>query len=87
MGNVAQLAPAGATRTGTAPSWSGLKLWQGAVLLGLSAWLYAPIMGRLAQQWWTDPNFSHGFFVPAFAAFVVWQEWKRLIALPRSSSL
>jgi len=87
MGNVSQFAQAIAPRTQTDPKWNGLNLWQGAVLLGLGAWLYAPILGRLAQQWWNDPNFSHGFFVPAFAAFVVWRDRKRLIALPRSSSL
>lgn len=87
MGNVVQLAPAVAPRTGTPPAWRGLKVWQVALLLGLGAWLYVPILGRLAEQWWTDPNFSHGFFVPAFAAFIVWQDRQRLIALPRSSSL
>ena len=29
-------------------------------------------------QWWRDPNFSHGFLVPLFSAFVIWRERERL---------
>jgi exosortase len=32
----------------------------------------------LIGQWWSDPNFSHGFFVPLFSALIVWQERGRL---------
>jgi exosortase len=32
----------------------------------------------LAAQWWHAPNFSHGFFVPAFSAYVVWLHRGRL---------
>lgn len=60
--------------------------WQAAVLAGLVAWLYSSILFRLALQWWTDPNFSHGFFVPAFSIFVLWQNRAKLLALPRSPS-
>jgi exosortase len=55
--------------------------WQTAILLLLAGWLYAPILLRLVQQWWSDPNFSHGFFVPAFAAFVLWQDRSRLASI------
>jgi exosortase len=58
-----------------------LTSWQTATLLALVGLLYAPILVRLVQQWWSDPNFSHGFFVPAFAGFVVWQERSRLAAM------
>jgi exosortase len=61
--------------------------WQAVVLLGLIGWLYASILGRLVGQWWNDPNFSHGFFVPAFALFVLWQDRSRLTSLPRAPSL
>lgn len=86
VGNVAQVAPAVAPARQSISNWAGLKLWQLGLLLGLAAWLYVPILFRLAHQWWTDPNFSHGFFVPAFAAYVVWQERKRIADVPRSPS-
>jgi exosortase len=66
--------------------WRKLAGWRTAILLILIAWLYAPIAGRLVHQWSTDPNFSHGFFVPAFSAFVVWQDRVRLAALRRAPS-
>src|SRR5579863_217367 len=55
--------------------------WQTATLLALVGLLYAPILVRLVGQWWSDPNFSHGFFVPAFAGFVLWQDRSRLAAI------
>ena len=45
-----------------------------------------PTLVHLIGQWWNDPNYSHGFFVPLFSAFVIWQERGRLSALsPRPS--
>ena len=55
--------------------------WYLGVLAFLVGWLYLPIIGRLAVQWWHDPNFSHGFFVPAFAGFVLWQDRERISKL------
>lgn len=71
------------------PRFTGLgsSLYLQAVILGLlSLWLYWSTLSRLVAQWWHDPNFSHGFFVPLFSAFVVWQERDRFAALiPRPS--
>jgi exosortase len=53
-------------------------LWQWGVFVALLAWIYYGILWRLAEQWWGDPDFSHGFFVPLFCGFVVWQNRKRL---------
>lgn len=55
--------------------------WQAAALSILLLYLYRPTLAHLVLQWWNDPNFSHGFFVPLFSAFVVWQERARLAAL------
>ncbi len=62
-------------------------VWQWVVLLALVCLLYLPILGRLALQWWRDPNFSHGFFVPAFSVFIVWQERARLKSIQPAPSI
>jgi exosortase len=56
--------------------------WQGGILLLLAAWLYAPLVLRLAEQWWQDPNYTHGFFVPVFSLFLLWEGRARLAAIP-----
>ena len=64
----------------------GPCLWQILILTGLLLWPYLPILIHLVGQWWKDPNFSHGFFVPLFSAFVVWQGRRKLARLvPRPS--
>jgi exosortase D (VPLPA-CTERM-specific) len=59
------------------------------LLLPLIAWLYASIILRLVLQWVgpnSDQNFQHGIFVPLFALFVLWQDRKKLEAIPSSPS-
>ncbi len=60
--------------------------WQAGVLFLLTAWLYAPIVTRLAVQWWQDPNYIHGFFVPAFSLLLLWEDRAKLAALPLKPS-
>ena len=69
--------------SGISPS---IPYWQLLVLAALALWLYASTLFHLVGQWWHDPNFSHGFFVPLFSAFVVWQERDRLSRIPVSPS-
>jgi len=57
-------------------------VWQICVLGAALIWLYAPVLWRLVGQWMHDPNYSHGFFVPAFSLFVLWQDKARLSSLP-----
>lgn len=57
---------------------SVVPLWQVGVLAVVCVWLYWHTLLHLVGQWWNDPNFSHGFFVPLFSAFVIWQERDRL---------
>jgi exosortase len=60
-----------------------LAYGQAAVLFLLAAWLYGPLAMGLASQWWHDPNYTHGFFVPVFSLFLLWERRAKLAALPR----
>jgi exosortase len=56
-------------------------LWPGLALVILLAILYWHILHRLVDDWWQDPNYSHGFFVPLFSAFLIWKDRWRLAKL------
>jgi exosortase len=87
MGNSVEVAPLLSTREGRLSS--KLPRWQVVALLLLIAWLYASILARLVLQWvgpHSDPNFQHGIFVPIFALFVLWQDRKKLSAIPWAPS-
>ena len=60
-----------------------LRYWQYLLLAALTTWLYWPTLVRLVQQWGSDQNFSHGYFVPLFSAFVIWQDRDRLARVNR----
>jgi exosortase len=66
---------------GSASDKLPLPLWQLVVIGCLLLWMYFPTLIHLVEQWWSDPNFSHGFFVPLFSALVVWQERSRLAGM------
>jgi exosortase len=55
--------------------------WQGAILAVLIGFLYYRIAALLVLDWWKDPNFSHGFLIPVFSAFILWQQREQLARL------
>jgi len=48
----------------------------GALTAGLLAiaylWSFWPTLATMVERWSTDPQYSHGFLVPAFAGAVLW---------------
>ncbi|GAC1516457.1 MAG: exosortase [Terriglobales bacterium] len=85
MGNLSQAGPFPDRRAELSQyssSW-----WRIASLGLLLAWLYSSILLHLARQWFSDPNFSHGVFVPCFSLFVLWQNRAQLAKLPASPSI
>ena len=54
---------------------------RGAALFGASLvlallWSYGPTLGAVESRWQHDPQYSHGFLVPAFALLVLWRRRK-----------
>ncbi len=66
------------SRTGTVGS---LLLLSALVLV-----LYGRVLVSMAQQWWSDPNYGHGFLVPVFAAYILWRTRSRRHKVPIHTS-
>src|SRR5271165_4699326 len=47
-----------------------------ALILSLFALLYGSVGKGLVLQWWSYPDYGHGFLVPLFSCFVLWRERK-----------
>lgn len=65
----------------TAISRSGfgaLALAQWGLLTICLGVLYHDICLSLFRQWWQDPDYSHGFIVPLFSVWVVWNSRQKL---------
>src|SRR5262245_50285234 len=59
-------------------SWSGplsLRLRIGISIAGavLVAWAFLPTFEWMADKWVSDPQYSHGFLVPLFSAYLLWR--------------
>jgi len=73
----------------TRRDWLVWLVWT-TILGSLVAVCYAPVLRGLVIQWWTDPDYSQGFLVPLFAAYVVWckrSQWQRAEDNPNNFGL
>lgn len=76
-GELSGNAPASARAT----PWTAIG-WFFALLVAA----YFPILKHLVEQWISDEDMGHGFFVPAVAAFIAWQRRKQLVrVIPKPS--
>ena len=46
-------------------------------LVALLAWSHGPTLGFLYEKWVGDPQYSHGFLVPIFSAYLLNQNRER----------
>lgn len=44
----------------------------------LAAWAFWPTLVEMSDRWAHDPQYSHGYLVPLFAVYLLWQRRQRL---------
>jgi exosortase len=62
----------------TAEDWVRAHKWALGVTGALILILYATNFAKLFSDWWTDENYSHGFFVPLAFFWMLWQRRQQL---------
>jgi exosortase len=63
------------------------EYWPALLLIAVLLALYAPILSRLMRQFYDDPNYSHGFFVPILSAYLISNKWREIKAVESEPSL
>ena len=48
------------------------------------ALLYTSVMVEMGREWYSDPNFSHGFLIPVISAYFLWERRKTLKELEKA---
>jgi exosortase len=70
------------------PARSGRRDFEAAaIVLAALALAYAPVLVRLARQWATDENASHGLLVVPLAVYLLWSGRAAWRATPSAPSL
>jgi exosortase len=68
---------------GTTPGVLSRRDWLPYVAIAiLLVVLYYRVAVKLVYDWYTIPDYSHGFLVPFFAAFLIWDKRKVLQGIP-----
>ncbi len=72
--------PAPSAPSGSWHSRNGELALGSAIIFLLLAAVYYQVLEKLVTDWWQIPDFSHGFLVPVFAAYLVWEKRSVLLA-------
>jgi exosortase len=74
---------------GSSSKSRGTLAW--SIVLGcLLIFLYRSALEALVSDWWTDPDYGHGFFIPVFSLYVLWSQrdrWMKIELKPSNFGL
>jgi exosortase len=79
---VAKEADLSVTPAGEFSASTRMKWLPYAIIAILLCALYWRVAVKLVYDWYSIPDYSHGFLVPFFAAFLIWDKRKTLSAIP-----
>ncbi len=54
--------------------------WGAVAICLLMAAVYFQVIEKLLSDWWNIPDFSYGFLVPLFSAYLVWKKRETLLS-------
>jgi exosortase len=63
-----------------------IQFWIAIVAIATIA-LFYPVIIRLVQDWWSDPDYSYGFLIPLFGAYVLRRKVTRKHLSPQPSNM
>ena len=62
-------------------------MWRPALVAAALGFVYAAMLTRLAGQWWTDENYSHGLLIPFIIGYILWAERDALRREPKRPAI
>lgn len=62
-------------------------VWRPALVSLIALLLYAPVIARMARQFYGDPSYSHAFFVPFFSGYLIWNKRHDLERIEKEPSM
>ena len=60
--------------------------WRVFVVIAALFFIYASVLLRLSNTWWTDANYSHGLLLPFVIAYILWSQRQKLTESPSNPS-
>ncbi len=59
------------------------QLWRPTLLAAAVGFVYMAVLYKLAGQWWTDENYSHGLLMPFIIGYILWSGRARFASAPK----
>lgn len=57
-------------------------IWRVLAISSALVFLYATVLMKLGNAWWTDENYSHGLLIPVVIGYILWSQRERFSREP-----
>ena len=62
------------------------NFWRALAITSVVLFAYATVLVRLAHDWWSDENYSHGLLIPFVIGYILWLQRDKLAGKPSRPS-